>query len=142
MKPTNDNPAQPSRVITQRVKCEWRRAYALAADPTRLPDWASGLAKSALQPKGDHWVVRTPESGDARMRFAPPNDFGVLDHWVTPEGVPEVYLPFRVIGVEPDICELQFTLLRQPHMDDAAFARDAEWIARDLQALRKLLEAG
>jgi hypothetical protein len=37
--------------------------------------------------------------------------------------------------------ELQFTLLRQPHMDDAAFAHDAEWIARDLRALQALLEA-
>ncbi|SEJ96555.1 MULTISPECIES: polyketide cyclase [unclassified Variovorax] len=142
MKPTNDNPSAQSRVVTQRVNCDWRRAYALAADPARLPDWASGLAKSALVPHGDHWSVRTPESGDARMRFAPPNELGVLDHWVAPEGVPEVYLPFRVIGVAPGTCEFQFTLLRQPHMDDAAFARDAEWIARDLKALQRLLEAG
>ncbi|AVQ82991.1 MULTISPECIES: polyketide cyclase [Variovorax] len=139
---TNEGSAAvQSRVITQRVACEWRRAYVLAADPKRLPDWASGLAKSALVPHGDHWIVRTPESGDARMRFAPRNDFGVLDHWVAPEGVPEVYLPFRVIGVGPDACELQFTLLRQPHMDDAAFERDAGWIARDLQSLRSLIEA-
>ena len=142
MKQTNEDKTVQSRVITQRVACEWRRAYALAADPARLPDWASGLARSALVRDGDHWTVKTPESGDARMRFAPPNDFGVLDHWVAPEGVPEVYLPFRVIGVAPGACELQFTLLRQPHMDDAAFERDAEWIARDLQSLRRLLEAG
>jgi len=142
MKQTNEDNTVQSRVITQRVACEWRRAYALAADPARLPDWASGLARSALVRDGDHWTVKTPESGDARMRFAPPNDFGVLDHWVAPEGVPEVYLPFRVIGVAPGACELQFTLLRQPHMDDAAFERDAEWIARDLQSLRRLLEAG
>ncbi|SCX71176.1 polyketide cyclase [Variovorax sp. EL159] len=132
----------PSRVITQRVACDWRRAYKVAADPVRLPEWASGLSRSAVLPQGDHWIVRTPENGDARMRFAPPNDFGVLDHWVAPEDVPEVYVPFRVIGVAPDVCELQFTLLRQPHMDDAAFARDAEWIVRDLQSLQRLLEAG
>ena len=141
MKPTNEHSPAQSRVVTLRVACDWRRAYVLAADPKRLPDWASGLAKSALVPHGDHWIVRTPESGEARMRFAPRNDFGVLDHWVAPEGVPEVYLPFRVIGVAPDACELQFTLLRQPHMDDAAFARDAGWIARDLQSLRSLIEA-
>jgi hypothetical protein len=133
--------AVPSRVVTQCVACDWRQAYAVAADPARLPDWASGLAKSALVSHGDHWTVRTSESGDARMRFAPRNDFGVLDHWVAPEGVPEVYLPFRVIEVGPGACELQFTLLRQPHMDDAAFERDAGWIARDLQALKRLLEA-
>ncbi|MCR6479068.1 SRPBCC family protein [Variovorax sp. ZS18.2.2] len=142
---TNEDRGVQSRVIVQRVACEWRRAYRVAADPARLPDWASGLAKSALVRNGDHWTVKTTESGDAQMRFAPANDFGVLDHWVAPEGVPEgvpeVYLPFRVIGVAPDACELQFTLLRQPHMDDAAFERDAAWIARDLQSLKRLLEA-
>ena len=130
-----------SRVITQGVQCPWRHAYALAADPMRLPDWASGLAKSTLTPAGHHWVVDTPQ-GRARLRFAPANEFGVLDHWVTPEGAAELYMPFRVIDVGGDACELQFTLLRQPHMDDAAFAHDAEWIAKDLRALKDLLEAG
>jgi hypothetical protein len=134
-------PVQQSRVVTQRVACDWRHAYALASDPARLPDWASGLAKSALVRHGDHWVAATPD-GEAHLRFAPRNDFGVLDHWVAPEGAPEIYLPFRVIGVAPGVCELQFTLLRQPHMDDSAFERDAAWIARDLQSLRRLLEAG
>ena len=138
---TPEDPGVLSRVITQRVACDWRRAYRVAADPLRLPDWAGGLAKSALIPEGDHWLVRTPESGDARMRFAPANDFGVIDHWVSTEGVSEIYLPFRVIGVAPDACELQFTLLRQPHMDEAAFERDAAWIAHDLRALKRLLEA-
>ncbi|MGQ2994807.1 SRPBCC family protein [Variovorax sp.] len=129
-----------SRVITQRVACDWRAAYALAADPARLPDWASGLADGALTRDGDRWLATTP-GGRAVLRFAPVNELGVLDHWVAPEGVPAVYVPFRVIGVAPGACELQFTLLRQPHMDDAAFAHDAEWIARDLRALQALLEA-
>ena len=41
----------------------------------------------------------------------------------------------------PALCEIQFTLLRQPHTDDSAFARDGEWITRDLQSLKRLLEA-
>ncbi len=136
------NSNELSRVITQRVACDWRAAYALAADPARLPEWASGLADGALarEGEGERWVATTP-GGRAVLRFAPANEFGVLDHWVAPEGVPEVYVPFRVVGVAPGACELQFTLLRQPHMDDAAFAHDAEWIARDLRALRALLEA-
>ncbi len=138
----NDQVADPqSRVVTQRVACGWRRAYALAADPLRLPDWASGLARSRLTRNGDHWTAETPQ-GQARLRFAPANGFGVLDHWVTPEGMAEIYLPFRVIETGPDACEFQFTLLRQPHMDATAFERDADWIARDLQALKQLLEAG
>jgi len=140
------NSNELSRVITQRVACDWRAAHALAADPARLPEWASGLADGALaresegEGEGERWVATTP-GGRAVLRFAPPNEFGVLDHWVAPAGVPEVYMPFRVIGVAPGVCELQLTLLRQPHMDDAAFAHDAEWIARDLRALQALLEA-
>lgn len=129
-----------SRVITQRVACDWRRAYAFASNPLRLPDWASGLAKSTLSRKGEHWAVDTPQ-GQSELRFAPENDLGVLDHWVKPEGVDEIYLPFRVIETGADTCEFQFTLLRQPHMDAAAFERDAESVASDLQALRSLLES-
>jgi len=129
-----------SQVITQAVACDWRRGYAFAADPLRLPDWASGLSKSALTRIDDtHWALDTVQ-GPARLRFAPPNDFGVLDHWVTPEGVAEIYLPFRVIALDADNCQFQFTLLRQPHMDDAAFQADAAAIAGDLQTLKRLLE--
>lgn len=130
-----------SRVVTQCVDCDWRRAYALAADPLRLADWASGLSKSTLAPIGDHWMIETPQ-GLSRLRFAPDNAFGVLDHWVTPEGMPEIYLPFRVIEAGAGACEFEFTLFRQPHMDDAAFERDAGWIVRDLQTLKRLLETG
>ncbi|RZL65324.1 MAG: SRPBCC family protein [Variovorax sp.] len=136
----NETKSSPSRVVTRQVACDWRRAYAVAADPVRLPEWASGLADGAVTRDGDHWIAQTP-AGHARLRFAPANDLGVMDHWVLPEGVPEVYVPFRVIEVDAGRCELQFTLLRQPGMDDPAFERDAAWIARDLQALKQLLES-
>jgi hypothetical protein len=131
-----------SRVITQVVACDWQRAYARASNPLHLPRWASGLATSTLARAGAHWRIDTPAQGPAGLRFAPTNDFGVLDHWVTPDGQAEIYLPFRVIATGPGHCEFQFTLLRQPQMDDAVFARDAEWIARDLRTLRDLLESG
>ena len=136
---TNESVA--SRVITRSVRCDAQRAYALAADPAHLPDWASGLAKGRVlrDPKG--WMAETP-TGNARLRFAPANALGVLDHWVMPEGAEEVYVPFRVIPTGADRCELQFTLLRQPGMDDAAFELDGETIAKDLTALCRLLEAG
>jgi hypothetical protein len=37
-----------------------------------------------------------------------------------------------------DGAEVQLTLFRQPDMSDAAFAADAQWVTRDLQALRAL----
>lgn len=140
-------PSPATRVITQRVACDWRRAWALAADPRRLPEWASGLSSGRFTHEGEHWRFEAAGGGGARVRFAPPNELGVLDHWVTPDlpgepaGAAEIYLPFRVIGVGKGVCEFQFTLLRQPSMDDAAFERDAGWIAKDLRTLRDLLES-
>ncbi|MBS0430001.1 MAG: SRPBCC family protein [Proteobacteria bacterium] len=139
----NEALATITRVITQRVACDWRRAWTLAADPLRMPEWASGLSSGHFTRDGAHWRFETAEGSRARIRFAPANDFGVLDHWVTPEespGAAEIYLPFRVIGLAEGLCEFQFTLIRQPTMDDAAFERDARWIANDLRALRDLLE--
>ncbi|MDM0039438.1 SRPBCC family protein [Variovorax sp. J22G21] len=135
---TEKTPA--SHVLTRAVACDWQRAYAVAADPARLPEWASGLAKGRVLHDGSGWLAETP-AGRARLRFVPANTLGVLDHWVTPEGMAEVYVPFRVIATGFGRCELQLTLLRQPGMDDAAFARDSAWIAADLEALRQLLEA-
>jgi hypothetical protein len=36
--------------------------------------------------------------------------------------------------------EVLFTLFRLPDMTAEAFARDAEWVERDLKALKALLE--
>lgn len=128
-----------SRVITRWVACDWRGAYALAADPRRLPDWASGLAGGEVLRDGADWTVQTPVSGPARLRWTPTNAFGVLDHWIGPPGKPEVYVPFRVIDLGAEGCEFQLTLLRQPGMDAAQFERDADWVKRDLAALARLL---
>jgi hypothetical protein len=37
--------------------------------------------------------------------------------------------------------EVLFTLFRLPEMSDEKFAQDAEWVKRDLDALKNLLEA-
>jgi hypothetical protein len=37
--------------------------------------------------------------------------------------------------------ELIFTLFHGPDMSDEKFAEDAEWVKRDLNVLKKLLEA-
>ena len=36
---------------------------------------------------------------------------------------------------------MMLTLLRLPEMTDAIFARDAEWVAKDLAALKALLKS-
>jgi hypothetical protein len=37
-------------------------------------------------------------------------------------------------------CDLVLTLFRRPEMSDAQFAADAEWVMRDLEAAKRLLE--
>lgn len=64
--------------------------YRYAADPTNLPRWAAGLATSEVTRIGDDWVVCSP-MGEVTVRFAPANDFGVLDHVVTASGAEPVF---------------------------------------------------
>jgi hypothetical protein len=69
-----------------------------------------------------------------------PNPYGVLDHWVTLESGERFYNPMRVVA-DGDGCELVFTLRRQPGVSEADFDRDAEAVAADLAAVRRLLES-
>ena len=113
-------------------------AYDFLSAPENFPKWASGLAAS-LRKVGEDWVADTPE-GRAVVRFSEPNAYGVLDHAVTlPRGV-TVYVPLRVVEREGG-CELVLTLFRQPGMSDERFAADAQWVMRDLDAAKRLLEA-
>jgi hypothetical protein len=112
--------------------------YAYASDPHNLPQWAAGLGHG-IRRAGDHWEVDTPQ-GKVGMRFAPQNDYGVLDHTVTLPGGAEVYMPVRVLANGRG-SEVVFTLYRQPEMDDAAFAGDAGKVEKDLAKLKAVLEA-
>lgn len=127
-----------SRVLSVRIERARDAAYDFLAEPKNFPYWASGLC-SAIEPlEGDLWLATTPQ-GPMRVRFSPRNGFGVLDHDVLPEQAPAIHIPLRLIA-NGDGCELQLTLLRQPQMDDATFERDAQWVERDLQAIKVLLE--
>lgn len=75
-----------------------------------------------------------------KVRFTEQNNFGVLDHYVIPESGPEIYIPLRVIS-NGGGSEIIFTLFRQPGMSEEKFAADADWVRRDLNALKTLLEA-
>ena len=129
---------RPSRVLSVRIERPRDAAYAFLAEPKNFPYWASGLC-SAIEPlQDDLWLAQTPQ-GPLRVRFSPRNAFGVLDHDVLPEQAPAIHIPLRLVP-NGDGCELQLTLLHQPQMDDATFERDAQWVERDLQAIKVLLE--
>jgi hypothetical protein len=126
-----------TRTISVSILRDWRAVYDFAQRPENFARWASGAAKS-LRREGGEWVADGPD-GRAVLRFAPRNDFGVLDHTVTLASGAEIHMPVRVVA-NGSGCEVMFTLFRQAGMTDAVFARDAEWVATDLAALKALLE--
>lgn len=113
--------------------------YAFAADPRNLPRWAAGLARSCVQPAGEWWIVDAP-FGTARVHFAPPNPFGVMDHDVVLADGTRVHNPMRVVPNGAG-SEFIFTLLRAPATTDEQFAADACAVERDLRALKTCLES-
>ncbi|HWA45095.1 MAG TPA: polyketide cyclase [Hypericibacter adhaerens] len=128
------------RVLTQSIERDRAEVYGFLADPRNFAKWASGLG-AGLEPSGTEWTAQGPE-GPVRIRFAPRNEYGVLDHVVTVAPGVEVYVPMRVTANADGTGSLvTFTLFRQPGMSDEKFAADADWVHRDLDTLKKLLEA-
>jgi hypothetical protein len=113
-------------------------AYEFLAVPENFPKWAAGLGTS-LKPAGMDYFVDTPE-GLAQVQFSDRNRFGILDHRVTLPGGRSIYVPLRVVS-SGNGCALTLTLFRRPEASDAEFEADAQWVMRDLQAAKRLLEA-
>lgn len=112
--------------------------YAFASKPENLPRWARGLAGS-IERVGGEWIATSP-MGTVRVRFVEANAFGVLDHEVTlPSGL-AVLNPTRVVVRDAGRSEVIFTLFRRAGVSDAEFEADAGAVAKDLRALKELLE--
>jgi hypothetical protein len=127
-----------SRHLSVSINRDAREVYNFVCVPENFPRWASGLGK-LLKKLNDEWVAETLE-GPVKVRFSERNEFGVLDHWVSPAPGLEIYIPMRVIP-NGGGSELLFTLFRLADMSDDKFAADAEWVKRDLTSLKKLLES-
>lgn len=128
-----------AKTISISISLPWRDLYDQIWRPETFPKWASGLSQSSLERDGDHWTAVGPE-GRVRIRFTDYNAFGVMDHHVDLGSGPEIYVPLRVIA-NGEGAEVLLTLFRQPGMTDEKFMADAEWIERDLAALRALVTA-
>jgi hypothetical protein len=123
--------------LTTSVDRPWRDVYEAIWRPLDFLRWASGLSGSTLEQVGAGWRAQGPE-GPVIITFTPHNEFGVMDHTVDVGAGRLVHVPMRVIA-NGDGAEIMLTLFRQPGMDDAKFAADAEWVRRDLQTLKDLL---
>jgi hypothetical protein len=130
-----------SRHVSVWIQADPEAVYEFAADPKTWSKWAAGLAEGGLRQTADGWVADSP-MGTVTVEFAPPNEFGVLDHVVRLPSGEAVYNPLRVIpgGVGEPRCEVLFSVRRRAGMTDAEFDADAATVAADLDALRRLLE--
>ena len=130
-----------SRHVSIWIEAAPEAVYEYAADPHTWPKWAAGLAAGALRQTADGWVADSP-MGQVTVEFAPPNEFGVLDHVVRLPSGEAVYNPLRVIpgGVGGVGCEVLFTVRRREGMTAEEFDTDVAAVVADLDALRGLLE--
>lgn len=126
-----------SRTISISIDRPWHEVYEAIWRPEYFQKWASGLSQSSLKKEGAHWMAEGPD-GPVRIRFTDHNGFGVMDHYVDTGAGPEIYVPLRVIA-NGDGAEVLLTLFHQPGMSDETFMADADWIARDLAALKALV---
>ena len=127
----------PALTLSVTIKRPWREIYEAFWRPEDFARWG-GLSETALRADGDDWVGMGPDGG-IRVAFTPRNDFGVMDHIVTPDGGAAIHIPLRIIA-NGDGADVQLTLFRQPEMDDDTFARDKKWVRGDLLKLKKLAE--
>jgi len=110
--------------------------YVYLADPANFPQWSLFIRE--IRREGDDWLATTP-SGSVLMRFTPPNEFGILDHYVTVSPELQVYVPLRVVANGEDGSEVLFTIFRLPGMDEAQFAADIALVRTDLAGLQLAL---
>ena len=130
-------PSSSARHISVTIQRPFDEVYAFLAEPTNFPKWAEGLGHSFSHVEGMVWSAQTP-MGPMRVSFSEANRYGILDHTLTPETGPAMLNPMRVMP-NGSGSEVVFTLF-QREMSDEEMARDAAAVARDLVALKVLLE--
>jgi hypothetical protein len=129
--------ASESVQLSERIDRSAADVYEFASDPLHLPEWAQGLGNSVENVDGQ-WFVGTP-GGRVGVAFAEPNEYGILDHYVTLPSGEVIYCPMRVIRDDAG-SEVVFTLRRLPDMSDEDFARDAGLVQADLTRMKHVLE--
>lgn len=125
------------RNVTVSIQRAAKDVYRFAHDGANLPRWASGLGKSIDEADGK-WIAEGP-LGRVEVRFAPENELGVLDHYVTLPSGQVVHNPVRVIPNGKGSTVI-FTLLRLEGVTDESLAQDMKTVEHDLSTLKGLLE--
>jgi len=130
-----------SEVVKVAIERPYAAVYEFLADPLNFGRWAVN-PDSRMEPlDGGDWLVELPR-GKAVIRFAPRNNFGVLDYQTFAPG--ESGGPATPVRLIPNGagCELVLIWYRRPGVSDEKFRSDIEWLESDLQRLKSLIEAG
>lgn len=130
-------PTSTTRHISIAIERPADEVYAFLAEPPNFPKWAEGLGHGFSHVEGMIWSAQTP-MGPMRIAFSERNAYGILDHTLLPPEGPAMHNPMRVMP-NGSGSEVVFTLFRRD-MSDEEMVRDATMVARDLAALKALLE--
>jgi hypothetical protein len=107
------------------------------SDPTNLPRWAVGFAKSVRRDR-DRWIVTTG-GGEVSMRIVTEPQAGVIDFFISPAPGIEGLAASRVVPAGDGV-EYVFTQFQTPGMPDDVFAKNVQALSRELTVLKALLE--
>ena len=130
-----------SSVIKIAIRRPYAAVYEFLAEPMNFVRWAANPESEMTPLDGGDWQVELP-TGRMAIRFAPRNNFGVLDYQVFPVGGESgPVTPVRLVPND-DGCELLLVWFQRPGVPDERFKSDAEWVASDLNRLKALLEVG
>ena len=129
--------AVQAEVVQQIIEAPPDAVYAFARTMKNLPKWALGLAAGVTKEHGE-WFTESP-MGRVKVSMTRKNEFRVLDHDVTLPDGQTVHNAFRVTPAG-DASLVTFVVLRMPGTSAPSFRKDVVHVARDLKALKKILE--
>lgn len=126
-----------SRTINISINRDSKIVYEFVLNLANLPKWAKTFCRS-IQKVNDEWIIETPQ-GPVKIRITGRNDFGILDHYVSPAQSAEVFVPMRVVS-NGSGSEVIFTVFQQSGMSDENYAKDILLVEQDLRTLKSILE--
>src|SRR5690606_30014149 len=101
-------PMHDVRHLSVSIRRRPEHVYEYASDRANLPARASGVGAGIRREEG-RWLLDAPIGTQAEVRFAPRNEFGILDHEVILADGMRVFVPMRVVP-NGDGAEIVFTL--------------------------------
>jgi hypothetical protein len=112
-----------------------RTVFDLVSDPSALPRWAPGFARSA-RPAGDHWVIEN-DQGESRIVVRSSREHGTVDILSADDPSQGAYSRVLPNGTGS---EYQFTLQFPPDAAEDAITEQMAVVDAELQAVRALCE--